>query len=170
MDSTDPTATWVPDNPAWVLVHGTAVVGSNPGNKTALGVDSQNPADFGGFYDLPVSLQVMRPLADLTAISPVWAGSTAGYNGVIQDYMNADQVSATAWDRRWVVNYRHLNPSAGSGPEYRSSPGGTDTLTPVAGTNQVYKITDPYSGGAADPKNLPFILFAGPIRAPGITT
>ena len=36
-----------------------------------------------------------------------------------------------------------------------------DTLTPVAGTAQVYKITDPYSGGAADPKNLPFILFAG---------
>jgi hypothetical protein len=161
MDATDTTATWVPDNPAWVLVHGASVVGSTADNKIAIGIDLQNQSEFAGFFDLPITSQVMQPLPDLTAVNPVWAGSTAGYNGVIQDYMNADQVSATAWDRRWVVNYRHLNPSAGSGPEYRSSPGGTDTLTPVAGTNQVYKITDPYSGGAADPKNLPFILFAG---------
>ena len=161
MDATDTTATWVPDNPAWVLVHGTSVVGSTPDNKIAIGIDLQNQSNFAGFFDLPISQQVMQPLPDLTASSPVWAGSMAGYNGVLQNYMNADQVSAPAQDRRWVVNYRHLNPSAGNGPEYRSSPGGTDSLTPVAGTDQVYKITDPYSGGAADPKNLPFTLFAG---------
>ena len=161
MDATDPTATWMPDNPAWVLVHGTTEVGFSPDNKIAIGIDTQNQSYYAGFFDLPISQQVMQPLPDLTASDPVWAGSTAGYNGVLQSYMNADQVSAPAWDRKWVVNYRHLNPSAGNGPEYRSSPGGTDTLTPVAGTNQVYKITDPYSGGAPDPKNLPFILFAG---------
>ena len=49
----------------------------------------------------------------------------------------------------------------GTAPEYRSSPGVTDSLDAVPGTAQVYKITDPYSGGPADPKQLPFILFAG---------
>jgi hypothetical protein len=161
MDASDATSTWKPDNPAWVLVHGTSVVGSTPGNKIAVGIDLQNQSDYAGFYDLPISQLVMQPLPDLTAVNPVWAGSMAGYNGAIQTYMNADQVSASAWDRRWVVNYRHLNPSAGNGFEYRSSPGGSDTLAPVSGTNQVYKITDPYSGGAADPKQLPFVLFAG---------
>ena len=161
MDATDPTATWVPDNPAWVLVHGTSVVGSTPDNKIAVGIDLQDQSKFAGFFDLPILQQVMQPLPDLTTINPIWAGSTSGYNGVLQDYMNADQVDAPAWDRKWVVNYRHLNPSAGNGPEYRSSPGGADVLTPVSGTNQVYKITDPYSGGVADPKQLPFITFAG---------
>ena len=161
MDATDTTATWMPDNPAWVLVHGTSVVGSTPDNKIAIGTDLQNQSYFAGFFDLPITQQIMQPLPDLTASGPLWAGSTAGYNGVLQTYMNADHVSAPAWDRKWVVNYRHLNPSSGVGPEYRSSPGGTDTLTPVSGTNQVYLITDPYSAGAPDPKNLPFTLFAG---------
>ncbi len=121
----------------------------------------QDQSKYAGFFDVPISQQIMQPLPDLTATNPLWAGSTAGYNGAIQEYMNADHTKASAWDRRWLVNYRHLNPSAGNGPEYRSGPAGTDTLTAVAGTNQVYKITDPYSGGAADPKQIPFILFAG---------
>ena len=66
-----------------------------PGNKIAVGIDLQNQSDFAGFYDLPISQQVMQPLPDLTAVNPVWAGSTAGYNGAIQVYMNADQVSAS---------------------------------------------------------------------------
>jgi len=174
MDASDPTATWVPDNPAWVLVHGTSTVGSTPDNKIAIGIDLLDQSKFAGFFDLPILQQVMQPLPDLTAVNPVWAGSTSGYNGNLQDYMNADQSAAPAWDRRWVVNYRHLNPSTGNGPEFRSSPGGTDILTPVPGTTQVYKITDPYSGGAADPKQLPFILFAGrfllkDISSPNIT-
>ncbi|HLK22487.1 MAG TPA: hypothetical protein VKT81_26255 [Bryobacteraceae bacterium] len=161
MDASDPTATWVPDNPAWVLVHGTTVLGSTPDNKIAVGIDLEDQSKFAGFFDVPILQQVMQPLPDLTAVNPLWAGSTSGYNGNLQNYMNADQVSASAWDRRWVVNYRHLNPSTGNGPEFRSSPGGNDVLTPVSGTNQVYKITDPYSGGVADPKRLPFITFAG---------
>ena len=161
MDATDPTATWLPDNPAWVLTHGASTVGSSPDRKTALGSDLQNQSFYAGFYDQPVTQQIMQALPDLTTNFPLWAGSSSAYNGVIQTYMDADQVAAPAWDRRWMVNYRHLNPSAGNGPEYRSSPGGTDTLTPVAGTNHVYLITDPYSGGPADPKNLPFITFAG---------
>ena len=59
------------------------------------------------------------------------------------------------------MNYRHLNPPAGVGPEFRTSPGPADVLTLVPGTNQVYKITDPYSAGPPDPKNVPFIMFAG---------
>lgn len=161
MDATDTTATWMPDSPAWVLTHGTAVVGSAPDRKIAVGIDLQNISDFAGFFDLPIFQQIMQPLPDLTAVNPPWAGSTAGYNGVLQSYMDAGQLSATAWDRRWVVNYRHLNPGVGVGFEYRSGPSGTTALTPVSGTNQVYKLTDPYSGGPADPKNLPFILFAG---------
>lgn len=161
MDATDPTTTWVPDNPAWAMVHGTAAVGSSPDKKIAIAVDSQNQNYYAGFYDLPASQEVMEPLPDLAAAYPVWASSGAGYNGVVQQYMNADQVDAPAWERRWVVNYRHLNPPAGDGPEYRTGPGSTDTLTPVQGTNQVYKITDPYSAGPPDPKRLPFILFAG---------
>ncbi len=161
MDATDPTSTWMPDNPAYVLVHGTQSPGSNPSNRTAVAIDLQNQTEYAGFFDLPIAQQIMQPLPDLTVRNPVWAGSSAGYAGVLQDYMNNEQLAASAWDRRWVVNYRHLNPASGNGPEYRSSPGGVDTLTPVAGTAQVYKITDPYSGGAADPKNLPFILFAG---------
>ena len=161
MDATDPTATWIPDNPAWVLVHGASVVGSSASNKIAIAADTQNQSMYAGFFDTPITQQVMQPLPDLTAVSPHWAGSTAGYNGAIQQYMNADQTAASAPDRRWVVNYRHLNPPAGNGFEYRSSPGGTDTLSPVSGTSQVYKITDPYSGGAPDPKQIPFILFAG---------
>ena len=146
MDATDTTATWLPDSPAWVLTHGAAVIGSSPDKKIAVGIDLQDQSKYAGFFDVPISQQIMQPLLDLTASNPLWAGSTAGFNGAIQEYMNADHTKASAWDRRWLVNYRHLNPSAGNGPEYRSGPAGTDTLTAVAGTNQVYKITDPVFG------------------------
>ncbi|HYL37271.1 MAG TPA: hypothetical protein VEV17_15245 [Bryobacteraceae bacterium] len=161
MDATDPSAAWLPDNPALVLVHGVQTAGSNPDNKIAVAVDLQDQSKYAGFYDSPVVQQIMQPLPDIGAVNPAWAGSGAGYAGFIQQYMNNDQAAASAWDRRWVVNYRHLNPSTGNGPEYRSSPGVAGTLAPVSGTNQVYKISDPYSGGAADPKQLPFTLFAG---------
>jgi len=161
MDATDPTATWVPDNPALVLVHGVQAVGSSASNKISVAVDLQDQTKYAGFYDSPAAQQIMQPLPDIGVVNPLWVGSASGYTGAIQQYMNNDQLSASSWDRRWVVNYRHLNPSAGNGPEYRSSPGATDVLTPVAGTVQVYKITDPYSGGAPDPKQLPFVLFAG---------
>lgn len=161
MDATDATATWVPDNPASVLTHGASAVGSSVDRKTSVGVDLLDQSKYAGFFDVPIGQQVMEPLPDLTASYPLWAGSTAAYNGVIQTYMNADHIAAQAWDRRWIVNYRHLNPAAGDGAEFRSSPGLTDILTAVPDTAQVYKITDPYSGGAADPKRIPFILFAG---------
>ncbi|HEV2200140.1 MAG TPA: hypothetical protein VGR73_09980 [Bryobacteraceae bacterium] len=160
MDATDASATWVPDNPAWVLTHGAQAVGSSPDKRIAIGSDTQDQSKYAGFYDVPVLQQVMRPLPDLTAVAPAWAGSAAGYSGPIQTYMNNDQVSAAPADRTWVVNYRHLNPSSGSGPEYRTSLG-PNNPAPVAGTTQVYKLGDPYSGGPADPKRLPFILFAG---------
>jgi len=161
MDATNPTATWVPDNPAYVLVHGTQSLGSNASNRTAVAIDLQNQSEYAGFFDSPITQQIMQPLPDLTVRNPLWAGSTAGYAGVLQDYMDNEQLAAPAWDRRWVVNYRHLNPASGNGPEYRTSPGGTDALTLVPGTSHVYQISDPYSGGPADPKNLPFVLFAG---------
>jgi hypothetical protein len=163
MDATVASATWVPDNPAWSLIHGTNSLGSNPNNKTAIGIDLQDQGKLAGFYDTPVSQQVMRPLPDLTVRNPVWAGSASGYAGPIQDYMNNDQVNADSASRRWVVNYRHINPASGNGPEYRTAvaPNGTPALAPVPGTTQVYKIADPYSGGPADPKNVPFTLFAG---------
>ncbi len=161
MDATDTSATWIPDNPALVLVHGVQVAGSNPNNKITVAVDLQDQTKFAGFYDLPTAQQIMQPLPDLAAVNPGWAASGAGYAGLLQQYMNSDQLAGSAWDRRWVVNYRHLNPPSGNGPEYRSSPGVAGVLTPVAGTAQVYKITDPYSGGPPDPKQLPFILFAG---------
>ena len=161
MDASDPTATWVPDNPAYVLVHGTAASGSTATNRTSVAIDLQDQSKLAGFFDSPLMQQVMEPLPDLTARNPVWAGSTSQYNGLLQDYMNNDQLAASTWDRRWVLNYRHLNPPSGNGPEYRSSPGAAGTLTAVAGTNQVYKITDPYSAGPADPKQLPFALYAG---------
>ena len=161
MDTTDPTATWLPDNPALVLVHGAQVPGSNPNNKIAVAVDLQDQTKYAGFYDLPITQQIMQPLPDIAAVSPEWAASGSGYAGLIQQYMNNDQLAASAWDRRWAVNYRHLNPPSGNGPEYRSSPGVAGTLTPVPGTTQVYKITDPYSGGPPDPKQLPFVLFTG---------
>ncbi len=161
MDATDASASWQPDNPALVLVHGVQVSGSNPDNKIAVAVDLQDQTKYAGFYDLPIAQQIMQPLPDIAAVSPAWAASGAGYAGLIQQYMNNDQAGASAWDRRWVVNYRHLNPPSGNGPEYRSSPGVAGALTPVAGTAQVYKVTDPYSGGPPDPKQLPFVLFAG---------
>ncbi len=161
MDATDANATWLPDNPALVLVHGVQTVGSAPDRKIAVAVDLQNQSKYAGFYDLPTTQQIMQPLPAIAAVNPAWAGSGAGYAGLIQQYMNADQLAASAWDRRWMVTYRHLNPPSGTGPEFRSNPGEGGTLTPVAGTSQVYKITDPYSGGPADPKQLPFILFAG---------
>jgi len=160
MNATDATASWLTDNPSWALTHGTEQVGSTPNNKIAIGADSQGLNYYAGFYDLPISQQIMQPLPDLTASLPLWAGSTAGYNGFVQTYMNNDQTVAPAWERRWVVNYRHLNPSAGVGPEWRVAVENTN-LTLMPGTNQVYKITDSISGGPPDPKNLPFILFAG---------
>ncbi|MBZ5610855.1 MAG: hypothetical protein LAP38_21540 [Acidobacteriia bacterium] len=161
MDGTDSSATWLPDNPALVLVHGVQTVGSTPNNKIAVAVELQDQTKYAGFYDVPITQQVMQPLPAIAAVSPAWAGSGAGYTGLIQQYMNSDQTAASAWDRRWVVTYRHLNPPSGNGPEFRSGPGAGGALTPVPGANQVYKITDPYSGGPADPKQLPFVLFAG---------
>jgi len=160
MDATDRSATWIPDSPAWALTHGAQAVGTSPDKKIAIAVDLQDPNNYAGFYDVPVLQQVMRPPPDLTASAPAWAGSTAGYSGPIQTYMNNDQVSAALADRAWAVNYRHLNPSSGSGAEYRTGLGPNNPAL-VAGTTQVYRLGDPYSGGPADPKRLPFILFAG---------
>ncbi|HXP88008.1 MAG TPA: hypothetical protein VN841_24980 [Bryobacteraceae bacterium] len=163
MDATVASASWVPDNPAWSLIHGTNSVGSNPNNKTSVAIDLQDQGKLAGFYDAPISQQVMRPLPDLTVHNPAWAGSTAGYAGPLQDYMNNDQVAGDPASRAWVVDYRHINPSGGVGPEYRTSvaANGSPALTLVPSTAQVYKIADPYSGGPADPKSVPFTLFAG---------
>lgn len=161
MDATDPSTTWIPDNPALVLVHGVQATGSNASNKISVAVDLQDQTKYAGFYNAPITQQFMQPLPDIGVVNPLWAASSSGYAGALQQYMNNDHLSAANWDRRWVVNYRHLNPSAGNGPEYRSSPGAADVLTPVPGTVQVYKISDPYSGGPPDPKQLPFVLFAG---------
>ena len=161
MDAGDPSVTWAMDNPAYVLVHGTQAVGSTAENRTIVGIDLADQKKYAGFFDLPVTRQIMMPLPDLTIRNPVWAGSKSQYSGALQDYMNNDQVSASAADRRWVVNYRHLNPAAGNGPEHRSSPGAAGALTRVADTTQVYKIDDPYSAGPPDPKRLPFITYAG---------
>jgi len=170
MDATDASATWLPDNPAQVLVHGVQVSGSNPNNKIAVAVNLQDQTRYAGVFDQPIAQQIMEPLPDIGAVNPVWSGSAAGYAGLLQQYMNNDQVAANAWERRWVVNYRHVSPPSGSGPEYRTSPGAAGTLSPVAGTTQVYKITDPYSGGAPDPKQLPFVLFAGRFLLRDIST
>ena len=63
------------------------------GRSPSASICRTNPT-FAGFFDLPICQQVMQPLPDLTAVNPLWAGSTAGYNGNLQNYMNADQVAA----------------------------------------------------------------------------
>lgn len=166
MDATVTPPTWAGNNPAWVLIHGTTAVGSNPSNETAVAIDLQDQSKLAGFFDTPVEQQVMQPLPDLTAHSPAWANFTSGYAGPLQDYMNNDQVDGSPASRTWVVDYRHLNPSAGDGFEYRtivtpSAPAASPSLSPVPGTQQVYKIADAYSAGPADPKRVPFTLFAG---------
>ncbi len=170
MDAADPTSTWLPDNPAWILTHATQAVGSSPPNKIAVALDLQNQNNYAGFFDTAVLQQVMQPIPDVASANPVWAASRAQFNSGIQAYMNNDQLSAAPADRKWAVNYRHMNPGSGNGPEYRSGAGPPNNPTLVPGTNQVYKLSDPYSAGPADPKRLPFLLFAGRFQLQDISS
>ncbi|MCC6392557.1 MAG: hypothetical protein IT167_18295 [Bryobacterales bacterium] len=161
MDAEDVSTTWIPDNPAIVLIHGAQGAGSAPANRTLVSYDLQTQTWYASLFDLPRVDTFMQPLVNRTVKYPAWAGSTAHVGeGTLQTYMDYEHTLAPGIERKWVVNYRHLNPSLGSGAEFRTGMG-PYTMTGVPGTSNVYKITDPYSLGAANPKILPFVLFAG---------
>jgi hypothetical protein len=60
------------------------------------------------------------------------------------------------------LDFRHLNPSYGAGPEILDSfLGNSRTLTPVPGTKNSYAIKDSVSAGPPDYKRLPLFAYAG---------
>ncbi len=87
-------------------------------------------------------------------------GSFAGVPGTIalQGYPSVHQLTAPQSEQKWMLNFRHLNPSDGVGPEV-SSDVGPVSYNQVPGTNGVYRFTS--VNGGLNYKLVPVIAYAG---------
>jgi len=87
-------------------------------------------------------------------------GSFQGVSGTIalQGYPSLRQLTAPPSEQVWMTNFRHLNPSYGSGPEVPSTVGGV-SYSQVPGTQSVFKFTA--INGGVSYKNVPVEGYAG---------
>src|SRR5579863_7022903 len=152
-------ATWLPDNPRRAGCHGVVGPGTAPGKF--IYAEPCDPPSYRGNFDVPVPAMLFQPFLPMAAAYPGFAGSNSGVKvGIVQDYNNNSWWFGAA-NPPFQLDFRHLNPSYGSGPEYLGSSLGGRTLTLVSGTSKTYAITDPVSAGPWDFKRLPLYGYAG---------
>jgi len=118
-----------------------------------------------GILGFPYTIRFNRPFADQVgsfdnALSVNADAPFAGSRGVIefQSYPSMQQYAATAADKQWFLDFHHLNPSFGNGPE-KASGVGPLRYRLVPGTANVYQflqISGPY-----DPKKNTLVAYAG---------
>jgi hypothetical protein len=137
-----------------VLSSGHSAMGPGPNGTFSLSVEGY-------------AHRVAKPMPDQIGKPADWknqADMMGGFGGVtvaqasgIESYPNHGQWNAPDSEKNWILDFRHFNPSFGSGPE-RPSTVWTNTYTLVAGTTQVYKVQSP---GVIFGKVLPYLAFSG---------
>ena len=153
-------AKWLPDNGVRAGCHGVIGPGTAPGRY--IYAEPCDPPNYRGNYDLAVPDMIFQPVLPMAAAYPGFAGSNHGvFYGFTQNYNNSSWWFGAAHPP-FQLDFRHLNPSYGAGPEYLGSTiGNARALSLVAGTSKSYLISDPLSAGASDYKRLPLYGYAG---------
>jgi len=153
-------AKWLPDNPRRSGCHGVIGPGTAPG--LYIYAEPCDPPHYTGNYNVPIPAMLFQPFVPMGAGYPTFAGSDKGVSsGFVQNYNN-NSWSFGAVSPTFQLDFRHLNPSTGNGPEYLSSTAGAArALTLVSGTTKTYLIADTLSAGPPDYKRLPLYGFAG---------
>lgn len=153
-------AKWLPDNGLRSGCHGVLGPGTAPG--LFIYAEPCNPPHYRGNYNVPIQAMLFQPFLPMGAGYPGFAGSNNGVsNSLVQNYAN-NSWSFGAVSPTFQLDFRHLNPPVGSGPEYLGSTTAlARSLTPVPGTARTYLITDSVSAGPSDYKRLPLYGHAG---------
>jgi hypothetical protein len=153
-------ATWLPVNSQFGGCH--SVIGAGPSLGLYGFSESCNPPYYFGYGSLAIPSMLFQPFLPLGASYPSFAGSSNGFanSGAVQSYPNSSWNAGTA-SPTFHLDFRHLNPSFGSGAEYLGAVIGSRTLTLVGGTSKSYLITDGSSAGPSDYKRLPLYGFGG---------
>ena len=158
--SAGPSAKWLPDNSMRAGCHGVLGPGTAPG--LFIFAEPCDASHYRGNYNVPVPAMLFQSFLPMGPSYPSFAGSNKGVQGgVVQAYSN-NSWSFGAVNPTFQLDFRHLNPGQGVGPEYLGSIiAGSRTLTPVPGTSRTYLTTDSVSAGPSDYKRLPLYGFAG---------
>jgi hypothetical protein len=153
-------AKWLPDNGQRAGCHGVIGPGTVPG--LYIYAEPCDPPTYRGQFDVPPAAMIFQPFLPMGAGYPGFAGSNAGVNrGVVQNYNNNTWWFGAA-NPPFQLDFRHLNPAFGAGPEYLNSGiGAPRSITLVPGTKKSYLITDSLSAGPSDYKRLPLHGYAG---------
>jgi hypothetical protein len=108
-------------------------------------------------FNIPFGQQIGKPISSGNNFI---YGSFAGIGGSIalQGYPSLHQLTAPPKEQQWMLNFSHLNPSYGAGPEVPVDVGGV-TYNLVAGTKNVFRFTA-VSGGL-NYKAVPPMAYAG---------
>ncbi len=138
----------------WRLDPGAFSGHSDLGNGPTAGGNSYC-VTFACRYNTPMSQQIGTGFS----IS-VLPGSFAGVSGsvALQGYPSIHQVTAPPQEKVWMLNFRHLNPSTGVGPEIATDVGGV-SYSPVPATKSVFKFTN--VNGGLSYKQVPVVGYAG---------
>jgi hypothetical protein len=110
--------------------------------------------------NLPMTTQIGQPIPSPNSSfggSPPFAGGT-GSALAEQSYPSVHQFTASPNEQVWMLDFNHINPSYGSGPEVASSVGAV-TYNLVGGTTGVYRFTS--VNGGVSYKQIPLLSWAG---------
>jgi hypothetical protein len=153
-------AKWLPDNGQRAGCHGVIGPGTVPG--LYIYAEPCDPPTYRGQFNVSPAAMIFQPFLPMGAGYPGFAGSSAGVNrGVVQNYNNNSWWFGAA-DPPFQLDFRHLNPAFGAGPEnLNSGIGAPRSLTLFPGTGKSYQITDTVSAGPSDYKRLPLHGYAG---------
>jgi hypothetical protein len=97
-------------------------------------------------------------LEDFMVPSAQGFGGIADNGDYIQGYASIRQWNASAEDRRWTLDFRHMNGYAGAGAESPYNTLFTVNASLQSGTTQVYRVG---VYGTIDYKRLPILVYAG---------
>jgi len=107
-------------------------------------------------FNVPMAQQI----GSFNNAKVIQGGSFAGISGAIalQGYPSLHQLKAPASEQVWMLNFRHLNPSFGSGAENAAGVGQV-AYNLVPGTRGVFRFTS--VNGGLNYKSVPVIAYAG---------
>jgi len=153
-------AKWLPDNGQRAGCHGTFGPGTSPG--LYIYAEPCDPPTYRGNFDMPLSAMIFQPFLPMGVGYPGFGGSADGIaRSFVQNYNNNTWWFGAA-NPPFQLDFRHLNPSYGAGPEILNSViGSPRKLTLVPGTSKSYLIGDTLSAGPSNYKRLPLYGYAG---------
>ncbi|MGA2436608.1 MAG: hypothetical protein ABSG25_15140, partial [Bryobacteraceae bacterium] len=147
-----PYESWINDNETLTHNHGDMGLGVTPGDWTTVGWPGYDR------YNQPISAigNTWNLYVGMTATKFASLQPSSGYS---QSYISKRQWTAPISEQNWILDLRSLNPNAGTSAESPANIA-ANTLTAIAGTSQVYRIS--VAGGTVDPKRISLFGYAGP--------